>query len=72
MALFPPVTGTFEDIELGRLDPEDEDDRSILIRAEHTDLSGHHPDADPDVHIVMHEIVANQIMDDNPRRFYEL
>ncbi len=73
----PPATGAYDDIDLGLLDRDNEDDRRILIEAEHPEL--HHAlrsDADevhiagnavnPRLHVAMHEIVANQLWADDP------
>jgi hypothetical protein len=73
----PPATGEYLEIDLARLDPADPDKRRILIEAEHPELhaaleSGRaeiHRDGEtinPALHIAMHEVVANQLWDDNP------
>ncbi len=73
----PPVSGSFDGVELGLLDPADEDDRRVLIRAEHPDLADA-VDADvdeiapdgapmsPRLHLAMHELVASQLWRDDP------
>src|SRR3954447_4202366 len=73
----PPVTGEYLEIDLALLDPADPDERRILIEAEHPELhraleSGRDEihlggeTINPTLHIAMHEIVANQLWDDNP------
>jgi len=75
--LFPPASGSFDDIELAYLNPANPEDRALLIRAEHADfdraiqeghdeveLNGHL--VNPRLHLTMHEVVANQLWDGNP------
>ena len=73
----PQATGEYLDIDLAQLDPEDADERRILIEAEHPELhraleSGRQEihiggeTLNPTLHIAMHEVVANQLWDDNP------
>ena len=73
----PPARGRYEGIELEYLDPADPDERGILIKAEHPELHKALRRGDdeiviagqpmsPRLHIVMHEIVANQLWDDDP------
>ncbi len=73
----PPARGRYEGIELEHLDPADPDERGILIKAEHPELHKALRRGDdeiviagqpmsPRLHIVMHEIVANQLWDDDP------
>lgn len=73
----PPARGRFEGIELEYLDPADPDDRRMLIEAAHPELHrALRRDDDevviqgtpinPRLHIAMHEIVANQLWDDDP------
>ncbi|MGQ0802347.1 MAG: DUF1841 family protein [Actinomycetota bacterium] len=75
--LFPPRTGTMRGIDLSALDPADEDDRRLLIEAEHPELRsaldrGAHEITlrgqvvNPQLHLAMHEVVANQVWDDDP------
>ena len=73
----PPASGRYEGIELEYLDPADPDERRILLEAEHPELHralkrrdsevvvGGQP-INPRLHIAMHEIVANQLWDDDP------
>lgn len=73
----PPARGEHDGIDLALLDPADPDERRLLIEAEHPELqrairAGRgeiHLDGEamsPNLHIAMHEIVANQIWDDEP------
>lgn len=64
----PDVSGVFDEIELGALNPLDEDDRSILFAAEHQDNpSGLHGDeANEELHLTMHGVIANQLLADDP------
>jgi hypothetical protein len=78
----PPASGSYEGIELEFLDPADRDDRTFLIEAEHPELHralrrgdseivvGGQP-MNPRLHIAMHEIVANQLWDDDPPEAWE-
>ena len=73
----PALSGQFDGIELGFLDPDDEDDRTVMVLAEHPELrsaieSGrdkvHHHGrvVIPQLHLAMHEIVANQMLANEP------
>jgi hypothetical protein len=73
----PPAAGTWEGIDLAYLDPADPDDRHFLILGEHPELEeALQGDADevevdglvlnPRMHITLHEVVANQLWDDDP------
>lgn len=70
-------TGMVEGVDVALLDPEDEDDRRLLILADHPDLqqaiaagkreikrSGEV--VNPELHLQMHLVVANQLWDDHP------
>jgi hypothetical protein len=72
----PAATGEFDEINLAYLDPADEDERRILILAEHPELHDaieagldeihqHGTTINPELHIAMHEIVANQLWHDD-------
>jgi hypothetical protein len=66
-----------QDWELGLLDPEDPDQRAILIRLAHPELDdaieagleavdvGGEP-MNPRLHLAIHEVVATQVVDDDP------
>lgn len=72
----PPRAGTFRDIDLGYLDPNDPDERRILIEADHPEYADALEADDevlvdgqpmnPSLHVSMHEIVTNQIWDLDP------
>ena len=55
------------------LDPNDADDRALLIAAAHPELDTHAETAlvegremNPRLHLTIHEIIASQIVDDDP------
>lgn len=72
----PPAHGTYDEIELERLDPDDEDDLRLLLEAKHPEyadaLRGHEEmvlDGEPfspTAHVAMHHVVARQLLTDNP------
>ena len=73
----PPLTGTFDDVDLEFVDPGDENDRWVLVAAEHPDLhaavdAGEREIAvdgqiiNPALHLGLHEAVAKQVWDDEP------
>lgn len=73
----PPQRGRYEGLQLEYLDPADPDERRFLIEAEHPELRKALRRGDeeivlrgqpisPRLHIAMHEIVANQLWDDDP------
>jgi len=70
-------TGIVDGVDVTLLDPEDQDDRRLLILADHPDL--HQAIAagkrevkrggevvNPELHLQMHLVVANQLWDDTP------
>ncbi len=76
------LTGIYDGIDLSLLNGDDEDDRRILIEAEHPELhaalrSGQREihragtTMNPTLHITMHEIVANQLWADDPPEMWE-
>jgi hypothetical protein len=78
----PPARGALDDIDLSLLDPADPDERRLLIEAEHPELRDALEDGDdeivlqgqtmsPQLHITLHEIVANQLWDDDPPESWE-
>ena len=78
----PALQGQFDGIELSLLDPDDEDDLAILVLAEHPELrsaiaSGrekiHHHGrvVNPQLHLAMHEIVANQLLANDPPQMWD-
>src|SRR5688572_20358724 len=67
----PPIAESDEETEW--LDPADADDRALLIAAAHSELDAEAEAAlvddqeiDPRLHLTIHEIVATQIVDENP------
>jgi hypothetical protein len=73
----PPQQGVFRDIDLGLLDPDDPDERRLLIEAEHPELADALDRGDEVVridgdeinsrlHIAIHEIVAQQLWENEP------
>ena len=73
----PRTRGWMHGIDLALLDPADADERGLLIQAEHPELQqAIDQDVDeieiggvtisPRLHLSMHEIVANQLWDDEP------
>ena len=77
----PPAEGRMGDIDLSGLNPADEYDRSLLILAEHPELYDavigriqrievHGKVIRPQLHISIHEVVANQILDDDPSEMW--
>ena len=78
----PFAEGEYDEIELSLLDRDDEDDRRLLIQAEHPELhqalaSGQGEvhvggvTVNPVLHIAMHEIVANQLWANDPPEMWE-
>jgi tetratricopeptide (TPR) repeat protein len=78
----PPAEGTLHGLDLGLLDPADPDERRLLLEAEHpelldaleagTEVEG--PDGEPmspELHLAMHEVVAQQLWDDDPPETWE-
>jgi len=77
----PPAGGSVQGIDLAYLDPNDPDDRHFLILAEHPGLvdaieqdrdeievQGH--PLNPSMHLAVHEVVANQLWDDDPAEMW--
>ena len=73
----PPGHGTYQGLDLEQLDPDDEDERKLLLEAlhlemaealeQHEEMTG--PDGEPmspTLHVTLHLIVANQLMADDP------
>lgn len=68
--------------DVALLDPEDPDERTILIRLAHPDLDDaieegsetvvvDGEEMNPRLHLAIHEVVATQIIDDDPPEAYE-
>jgi hypothetical protein len=73
----PPGHGTSHGLDLERLDPDDEDERSFLLEAQHLEmeeaLERHEemtgPDGEPvnpTLHVTFHQVIANQLLADDP------
>jgi hypothetical protein len=73
----PAGHGTYQGLDLERLDPDDEDERTFLLKAQHLDmeeeLKRHEeitgPDGEPlnpKLHVILHVVVANQLLADEP------
>lgn len=72
----PPTHGTYDGLDLELLNPDDEDQRGILMQAWHPEFAeAFHSDEDvlvdgqpvnPRLHVVMHQVVANQLLADDP------
>ena len=78
----PPATGDFDGVDLAFLDPNDENDRHMLILAEHpelhqaieaglTEIHTGGTTVNPVLHLAMHEIVANQLWADDPPEVWQ-
>jgi len=78
----PTGQGEWDEVDLGLLDPADEDERRTLIEAEHPEFRGAIEDdvreihtggrvVSPNLHIAMHEIVANQLWADEPPEVWQ-
>ena len=72
----PAGHGTYRSLELELLNPADEDDRAFLLEAQHPEFEdalrsdeemvvGGEP-LSPRLHITLHQIVANQLLADDP------
>jgi len=72
----PPAHGTYQELDLQMLDPGDEDGRALLLEALHPEFADAlHGDGDviidgepvnPRLHVAMHQVVANQLLADDP------
>lgn len=78
----PPQTGRFRGLDLAYLDPADPDDRHFLILAEHPKLARaiergqedvllNGEQMNPRLHITIHELIANQLWDDDPPELWQ-
>lgn len=78
----PKREGRFRGFELDHLDPDDPDDRRLLILAEHPELAaaidrgedevlvGGQP-MNPELHITIHEVLAAQLWDGEPPEVWD-
>lgn len=73
--VMPHRGATIDGEEFDRLDPADPDERSLLIEGEHPEFqkyladpswSGEIDGMNPRFHLTMHEVIANQLWDDEP------
>ena len=74
--VMPPAHGTYRGLELEALKPEDDDHLLILLEAYHPELqdalrAGEDLQVDgepvnPRLHLLMHQSVARQLLDDDP------
>ena len=73
----PPGHGTYQGLDLERLDRDDEDERTFLLEAQHLDMEEAlkkaraitRPDGEPmnpRLHVSLHVVVANQLLADDP------
>jgi hypothetical protein len=80
--LFRPRSDVLEDIDVTLLNPDDEDDRQLLIASEHPRFWRAIEDGNPEIdiggepvnavlHLAMHEVVANRILADTPPEFWQ-
>jgi hypothetical protein len=71
------VEGVVDEIDLAFLDPADPDERSLLMRFEHPEFAAALNDGwdeieidgtvmNPNLHLALHEVVANQLWDGEP------
>jgi Domain of unknown function (DUF1841) len=77
----PVAHGTYAGVDLGSLDAGDEDDRALLFEAWHPELAaaletegdvvvdGEH--INPRLHVAMHQVVANQLLAEDPPETWE-
>jgi hypothetical protein len=77
----PPAHGTYQGFDLELLDPGEEDDRALLIEALHPEFAdalhgeddvivGGEP-VNPRLHVAMHQVVANQLLADDPPQTWQ-
>lgn len=77
----PPAHGTYQGLDLELLDPSDEDELTFLIEAQHTEseaalrsdeemIIGGEPFS-PRLHVAMHQVVASQLLADNPPQTWQ-
>lgn len=72
----PFFGATIDGEDFDRLDASDPDERALLIKGEHPELA--EPDFDtegagfsPRFHLTMHEVIANQLWDNDPPEVWE-
>jgi len=73
----PPGHGTYRELDLELLDPDDEDERGFLLEAQHPELeealardeemtNADGEPMNPRLHVTLHAVVANQLLADEP------
>jgi hypothetical protein len=73
----PPGHGSYQGLDLEQLDPDDEDERMLLLEAQHLDMAEaleRHEEMtgadgepfNPTLHVTLHQVTANQILADDP------
>ena len=73
----PPGHGTYQGLDLERLDLDDENERVFLLQAQHLEWEGaleRHEEittasgdtVNPTLHVALHGVVANQLLNDDP------
>ena len=73
----PPGHGTYQGLELERLDLDDEHERTFLLEAQHPEmeeaLEAHEEmitesgeTINPTLHVALHGLIANQLLNDDP------
>jgi hypothetical protein len=73
----PPGHGTYQGLDLERLDPDDEHERTFLLEAQHLEmeeaLEAHEEivietgeTMNPTLHVALHGVIANQLLNDEP------
>lgn len=75
----PRAHGIYQGLELGLLDPGEDDERALLIEALHPEFDVHGEDdaivgretVNPRLHLAMHEVVANQLLADDPPQTWQ-
>jgi hypothetical protein len=77
----PRAHGAYQELDLELLDPGDEDDRAMLIEALHPEFADAlHGEKDvivdgqtvnPRLHVAMHQVVANQLLADDPPQAWQ-
>jgi hypothetical protein len=77
----PPGHGTYQGLDLELLDPADEDELTFLIEARHTEFENAlRSDEEmiidgepfsPRLHIAMHQVVASQLLVDDPPQTWQ-
>lgn len=78
----PAQSGIVRGIDLSLLHPDDPDERSFLIEAEHPELAEavergddgvflHGEEMNPRLHLTFHEVITNQLWDDDPPEVWQ-